>query len=177
VSSCGTKSCQLAASSEGQGSVSLRAGTFGAICRCSREFHLCQSVVPCAGTAEKVELPEDFFATTWASLKDFISAVHALRFTEHSFEQLYGVRVPHGTPALHADRRAPAQLSSRVRVVRSTVCVAALRAPSPQSVTNLVLAKRGPELYANVVAELDAHVARLLDAEAGRGGTVAQVRR
>jgi hypothetical protein len=55
-------------------------------------YSLSSPEVSCAGTAEKVELPEDFFATTWASLKDFVSAVHALRFTEHSFEQLYGVR-------------------------------------------------------------------------------------
>ena len=44
---------------------------------------------PSAGT---VELPEDFFATTWAALKGFVHAVHALQPASHSYEQLYGVR-------------------------------------------------------------------------------------
>jgi hypothetical protein len=61
--------------------------------------------------------------------------------------------------------------------VRTALRPVTLHSPSPQSVTNLVLAKRGQELYANVVAEIDAHVVLLLDAETGRGGTTTQVRR
>ena len=67
-------------------------------------------------------LPDDFYASTWATLRDFVRAVHAMRAAaDFSYEQLY------------------------------------------QAVTNLVIAKHGAALYAGLVAEIDAHVAAVLD--------------
>jgi len=111
--------------------------------------------------AGKVELPDDFFATTWGQLRDFIQAVHALRPTDYSYEQLYGVRTC---------------LAERIRNTRddrslTTWHVHPLLASLMQAVTNLVMAKRGNELYDVVVAEVDTHVGDLLQAELAKAGT------